>query len=196
MKAIFLATWPLQAIWFDCKPQQSLTLPKQLYTVTLLKQLYGLLTNIECCWSYCDLVHIKNTINFQVISGLHKGYKLESISKVFFAKCVSINQTRLPLMLCLYLSVISFLQNYLGCSKLEHSSSFLHNGEFSVIHKPFHSIKKLFHWMYKQLEYTAHVYNDLASVDEPGDAFLFLIQNLNIFIHQIPFSSYSYTAYC
>jgi len=46
------------------------------------------------------LVHIKTRINFQVTS-LHKGNKLESISKVFSAKSVCINQTRLPPMLCL-----------------------------------------------------------------------------------------------
>jgi len=57
----------------------------------------------------------------------------------------------------LYLSVISFLQNYLVCSKLEHIESFLHEGEFSVIHKPFHSMKKLFHRMHKWLEYAVHV---------------------------------------
>jgi len=47
------------------------------------------------------LVHIKTTDQYSSsLTSLHKGDKLESISKVFFVKCVYINHTRLPLTLC------------------------------------------------------------------------------------------------
>jgi len=69
---------------------------------------------------------------------------------------ITIDQTRLPLLLCL-VRVMSFLQNYLICSKLEQSSSFSYRGKFTFIRKSFHSMKNLFHWMHKWLEYASHI---------------------------------------
>ena len=123
-------------------------------TETTIRFTYKYPKNINL-WSDCVLVHAKTRINFQVTS-IHKGDEVGSTSSFFFYNYVTIDQTRFPLLLYL-VRVTSFLQNNLICSKLQQSSSFLHRFEFSFIHKPFHSMKKLFHWMHKWLEYTAHI---------------------------------------
>jgi len=68
------------------------------------KQLHGLLTNIKQkqfnFYSDSDLVQIKTPVNFQVdLTSLHKGDWVELINKDFFTKRISIDHTRLQILL-------------------------------------------------------------------------------------------------